>query len=82
MRKLLLFIMQTKTYNWLLKSVIPYIRFTTYYTSLRGAKYHEGYDLLRPGDVIVTRDRLKLTTMLIPGYWAHAALCIGKHPLD
>lgn len=72
--------MQSSLYRWLLQKIIPYIRFTTYYTSLRGVKYHQGYDLLREGDIIVTRDRLKLTTLLIPGYWAHAALCLGKHP--
>lgn len=80
MKRLLLFIMQTKFYVWLLKSVIPYVRFTTYYTSLRGKKYHSGYELLKPGHIILTLDRKKLTSILIPGDFSHAALCVGKHP--
>ena len=72
--------MQSPPYEWFLIHVLPYIRFSMYYTKLRGAQYHKGYDLLKAGDIIVTRDRKKLTTLLIPGYWAHAALCLGKHP--
>ena len=70
--------MQTRFYAWLLKSVIPYVRFTTYYTSMRGWKYLRGYALLQPGDILLTLDRKKLTTLLIPGEFSHAALCIDK----
>jgi hypothetical protein len=80
MKRILLFIMQTKFYSWLLLHIIPYIRFTTYYTSLRGNKYHQGYDLLRPGHIILTVDRKKLTSLLIPGDFSHAAFCVGKYP--
>ncbi len=62
----------------MLKHVIPYIRFTTYYTSLRGAKYHDGYKKLEPGHIILTIDKKKLTSLLIPGDFAHAALCVSK----
>ena len=37
-RKLVNWVMSTRFYKYLLKHVIPYIRFTTYYTSLRGKK--------------------------------------------
>lgn len=67
----------TKAFNWLLIRVIPYIRFTTYYTSLRGWKYHRGYEKLRPGDIILAKDKRKLTTVLIGGEFTHAALCVG-----
>lgn len=70
--------MQSKPYRWLLKSVIPYIRFTTYYASFPGSKFHEGYDLLEPGDIILTTDDKKLTTVLIGGEMTHAALCVSK----
>ena len=70
--------MQTRFYSWLLLNVIPYIRFTTYYTSLRGWKYLRGYALLRSGDIILTLDRKKLTSLLIPGDFSHAALCVDK----
>jgi hypothetical protein len=61
----------------MLKHVIPYIRFTTYYTSLRGVKYHKLYDELLEGDVLLTIDKKKLTTMLIPGEFTHAAMCVS-----
>lgn len=77
-KKLVLSIMETRVYLWALKHVIPYIRFTTYYTSLRGWKYKRGYALLEPGDIILTHDKKKLTSMLIPGEFAHAALCVAK----
>lgn len=70
--------MQTQFYAWLVKKVIPYIRFTTYYTSMRGWKYHKVYDIIEPGDIILTIDKKKLTTKLIPGEWAHAAVCVSK----
>jgi hypothetical protein len=64
-------------YRYLLKHVIPYIRFTTYYTNLRGKKYHALYQQLIPGDVILTIDKKKLTTLLIPGEFSHAAMCVS-----
>jgi len=77
-RKIKLWFMQTRVYAWLVKSVIPYIRFTTYYTSMRGKKYHKVYDAIEPADIILTVDKRKLTTMLIPGEFAHAAACVSK----
>ena len=77
-RKLILWIMQTRLYAWLLIKVIPYIRFTCYYTSLKGYQYQKGYKKLSKGDIVLTVDKKKLTSMLIPGTWTHAALCVGK----
>jgi len=77
-RKFVNWVMNTRFYKYLLKHVIPYIRFTTYYTSLRGKKYHTLYKELQPGDVLLTIDRKKLTTLLIPGDFSHAAMCISK----
>lgn len=71
--------MSTKLYAWLLKHVIPYIRFTTYYTDFPGHRFYSGYAILRPGDIILTQDRKKLTGKLIPGEFAHAALCVSKN---
>jgi len=70
--------MRTKLYQYVLKSVLPFIRFTTYYTKFPGYKYHIAYSLLEPGDVILTTDDKKLTSLVIPGYFAHAALCVSK----
>lgn len=77
-RPLLVWLTNTKFYAWLLIHVIPYIRFTTYYTSFKGWKYHRGYKLLQPGHIVLTRDDKKLTTVLIGGKFTHAALCVGK----
>ena len=68
--------MNTSTYFWTLKHIVPYIRFSTYYPSLRGAKYQEGYALLKTGHIVLTNDSKKLTALLIPGIFAHAALCV------
>lgn len=76
--KFLLWFMQTGLFHWLLIRFIPYIRFTTYYTTLRGWQYQRGYKKLKPGLIILTTDRKKLTTVLIGGEITHAALCIGK----
>lgn len=70
--------MQTEVYAWLLKYILPYIRFNMYYTSMKGWKYKRGYDLLKPGDIILTRDDWKLISFLIPGTFSHAALCVDK----
>ena len=65
--------MQTKIYRYLLKHVIPYIRFTTYYTNLRGKKYHKLYECLG-GDIILTIDK---ETYYIVEEFSHAAYCVS-----
>lgn len=80
MKKIILWLMQTETYSWLLKHVIPYIRFSLYYTSFRGWKYKRGYKKLKKGHIILTLDKKKLTSLLIPGNFSHAALCVDKGP--
>ena len=35
-------------------------------------------DVLRPGDVLVTRKEHALTNYFLPGYWPHAALFLGQ----
>lgn len=77
-KKFLVWLSNTRFYSWLLKKVIPFIRFSMYYTSFRGWKYHDGYELLQPGDIVLTKDKKKLTTLLIGGEWTHAAQCVGK----
>jgi len=71
--------METWLYNMILDK-IPFIRFTTYYGSIRGGTYREGYEKLKPGYIILTRDNWKLTTFIIPGKLPHAALCVRKAP--
>jgi hypothetical protein len=78
--------MRTRFYNWLLRDIIPYVRFTTYYADFPGYKYHEGYFLLKPGDIILTVDDKKLTTKLISKAtgeegFSHAAFCVSKNQI-
>lgn len=75
---LLVWLTKTKIYKFFLKRIIPYLRLSTYYSDMRGWRYHKGYKLLRPGDIIVTRDNLKLTSYIIGGEWAHAGICVSK----
>lgn len=77
-RKFLLWLMQSKAYYDLMIKIVPYIRFTTYYTSFRGYKYHAGYKILQPGDFMVAVDKKKLTSFLVPGIWTHASFCVSK----
>jgi len=81
-RRSLLSFMNTGAYSWPMLHVIPYIRFSFYYTSLPGWKYKRGYQLLRPGDIVLTNDKWKLTSMLIPGEFSHGALCLSKDDTD
>lgn len=76
-RRTINFIMQTKLYKFALKYIIPYIRFSTYYTKLKGKVYHILYNELQPGDIILAVDRKKLTSLLIPGTFSHAAMCVS-----
>ena len=72
---------KTKIYKFLLLKVIPYIRFTTYYTTFTGIKYDALSKVMQPGDVILCIDHKKLTTMLIPGTFSHAAMCVSNDSL-
>ena len=76
--KFALWVMEGRAYAWVLYHIVPFIRFNFYYTSLRGKQYREGHALLRPGDIVLTRDNWKLTSFLIPGHLIHAALCVAK----
>ena len=77
-RRFLIRLTRSRLYRWALYKVIPYIRFTTYYTSMKGRTYHKGFGLLEPGDIILTTDSKKLTTIIIGGEFSHAALCVSK----
>lgn len=71
-------LMKTKFYKHVLLNIIPYIRFTTYYPDMNGRQYAKLYEVMEPGDIILTIDHKKLTTILIPGEFSHAGMCVGK----
>ena len=70
--------MTTSLYHYLLKHIIPYIRLSTYYTTMRGRTYHQVYSVIKPGDILLSVDSKKLTTFLIGGEFSHAAVCVSK----
>ncbi len=76
-RKFVNYLMHTKLYMYALKNIIPYIRFSTKLTKLKGKHYRSLKENLQAGDVLLTTDRKKLTTLLIPGDFSHAAMCVA-----
>ena len=71
-------LMTTKFYKHVVLKVIPYVRFTTYYPTMNGKKFSKIYEVAEPGDIILTIDRKKLTTVLIPGEFSHAGMVVSK----
>ncbi len=45
---------------------------------LKGKHYREVESLIRPGDIIIRRFEGYLDKILIPGFWNHAGIYIGK----
>jgi len=65
-------------YRHFLMNIIPYIRFSLYYTDMSGVKYNALNKVMQPGDVLLCIDKRKLTTKLIPGEFSHAAMCVSN----
>ena len=76
-KRFLIWLMRTRLFRWFMKDVIWWIRWSLYYATIRGSAYHQGYRHLTPGHIVLTVDRKKLTSLLIPGEMTHAALCVG-----
>ena len=77
-KKLLIKIIHSKTWRCLLIKIIPFIRFSMYYAKIRGHQYAFGYSKLKSGDIILSVDKKKLTSLLVPGIFTHAAFCVYK----
>jgi len=78
MKKIMMFLVHSKTWRCLLIKIVPFIRFSMYYTKLRGYQYSVGFSRLKPGHIILSVDKKKLTSLLVPGTFTHAALCVHK----
>ncbi len=78
--KLVLFswLHNTSIYKYVMIKIVPYIRFSVYYTSFTGIKYNALAEAMKPGDVILCTDDKKLTTLLVPGEFSHAAMCVSN----
>jgi hypothetical protein len=81
-KKFLLWFIETSLYRKIILGIMPFIRFSTYYTKFRGHLYHQGYFYLKPGMMIGTIDYAKATGMIIPkvtgGILSHVGFCVGK----
>ena len=78
MRKFIFWLMKQKSWRWLLMKIVPYVRFSMYYAKLRGWQYHQAYSVLKAGDILLSVDNKKLTSLLIPGVFTHASFCVSK----
>lgn len=76
-RRFVNYLMHTKFYMYALKYIIPYIRFSTKLTKIKGKHYLRVEENLQAGDILLTTDKKKLTTVLIPGDFSHAAMCVS-----
>lgn len=81
-KQALLKLMQSKPYEYLLLHVFPRIRFSTQYAKLEGWQFQRAYEILQPGDIVLTFDGARLPSILVSkltdGHFSHATLCIGK----
>jgi cell wall-associated NlpC family hydrolase len=64
--------------QWVLTSVIPKIRFSIKPPEMTGGVFAEFNNILRPGDLVFSSDRSKLSSWLIPGDWDHVGVYIGN----
>lgn len=78
MRKLLLKLTQTKFWYIIIMRIIPYLRFSMYYTRFSGMAFNQGLKHLQPGRFLLTMDEKKATTVLVPGFMTHAAYCVNN----
>jgi len=77
--KFFLWLMETRFYIYFLSKILPFVRFSFWYTAISGKQYRQGYELLKPGDIVLNTDKHKLVTLLIPGEFSHAAVCVAKN---
>lgn len=78
MRQILRLILKSKAYAYFMKNIIWRIRISNYYSDFKGSQYTEAYGKIHEGDIVLCIDKKKLSTMLIPGEFSHAALFLGK----
>jgi hypothetical protein len=74
MKYLIRFFIKTAMYKWLMDHAVPFIRFTTGLPRMSGARFLEGYVKLKPGHIILCVDKRKLSALVVPGEFSHAAL--------
>lgn len=74
LRKVLVTILGWTPVQWGLIYVLPKLRLTNGYGKATSADFRAIKNLARPGDLIFSLDRSKLSSLLIPGKWEHVAI--------
>jgi hypothetical protein len=71
--------MSTFFYQYLVGWVLPSIRWKRY--QVPGNVFSEFKRVVQSGDIVLTKTKGKLVSQIVPGAYAHAALCIadGRH---
>lgn len=75
--KLARLLVKFKLVRWMLSKILPHIRFSTGYAKFGSKDFYKLLTAVCPGDFLLSVDRSKLSTYLIPGYWSHAAVVVG-----
>lgn len=67
-------------HGWILNLITPFLKWSSgkhlpfTHKLITGLDYYQIEYLLQPGDIFLTRIRGELTTLIIPGFFSHAAI--------
>jgi len=67
-------ILATWPVQWFLQVALPKIRFTTQPPKMTSGQFREFIAAIQPGDIVFSKDRSKLSNILIGGFWAHVGV--------
>ena len=77
-RPLIIQFMECALYTAAMRWVVPRIRFRWSCPVMPREKWVEGYNLVEPGDILMSTTHRKLTSICIPGKMKHAAWFVGR----
>jgi hypothetical protein len=71
---------------WFLRLFIPISKLISHLGKPEPRRTYGDYaaiaEIIRPGDVLLSREDWRLSNLLIPGFWSHAAIYIGDNVLE
>ena len=74
LRRLALKILSTVPVQFFLSRILPRIRFSTSPPKITGQEWQSFIAMIKPGDLVFSVDRSKLSSVLIPGEWDHVGI--------
>ena len=74
LRRLALKILSTVPVQFFLSRILPRIRFSTSPPKITGQEWQSFIAMIKPGDLVFSVDRSKLSSVLIPGIWDHVGI--------